>query len=432
MPIIKTSGSSKTPEVFNQKAALGADMTQTQGMTARSTGKMPHILVIDDEEGVLGMVRLCLEQSGYRTSTALNAEAAYRLLDKDEPDTILTDVMMPGEDGLTFLAKVHKRLPDVPVVIMTGFAQMQTAVDAIKNGAFDFVHKPFDLPYLRQVVNKAVEYSCLRRMEKRYRTELEETVALRTDELKKALAQLEATRELLLKAASDKTEFMTTITHEMRTPMNGVVGSLDLLADSDLSGTQREFVLLARQAADNMVVLVNQLLSFSGCGGSGPAVCHEVIDLRGALEALMRDYRPRFAGKGIAFDAHIAPETPSAIRCDDEQLGQLLDILLANALKFTERGSVRLEVSPERSDEQCADIHFCVKDSGIGIPGDLLERIFDPFIQVDGSLTRRFGGTGLGLSIARQLSLLLGGRVWAESTLGEGSSFHFLMTADLA
>ena len=408
-------------------------MADTQGMmAARNTGKMPHIIVIDDDEGILGVVRLCLEQSGYHVITATSAEEAYHLLGKDEPDAILTDVLMPGEDGLTFLAKVHQLLPDVPVVIMTGFAQVQTAVNAIKNGAFEFIHKPFDFSYLRQVVNKAVEYSSLRRMEKRYRAELEETVALRTDELKAALVELEEARELLLKAASDKSEFMTTITHEMRTPMNGVIGSLDLLADSDISGTQREFVLLARQAADNMVALVNQLLSFSSCAGSGPAVCHEVLDPRATLEALLRDYRPRFAGKGITFDVHIAAETPSAIRCDGERLAQLLDLLVGNALKFTERGAVSLEVSLDWSDGRCADIHFSVTDSGVGIPPDMLERIFDPFVQVDGSLTRRFGGTGLGLSIARQVALLIGGRVWAESTLGEGSRFHFLMTADLA
>lgn len=406
-------------------------MTERPEMTARGAG-VPHVLVIDDDESVLDMVRMCLEQTGNQVSTALNAEAAYHLLCTSEPDAILTDVIMPGEDGLSFLAKVHQRLPDVPVVVMTGFAQLQTAIDAIKNGAFDFIRKPFDFLYLHQVMTKAVEYSGLRRMEKRYRSELEETVALRTAELKKALLQLEATRELLLKAASDKNEFMTTISHEMRTPMNGVIGSLDLLADSGLSGIQREYLLLARQAADNMVELVDQLLSFSGCAGSGPAVCHKAIDLRGTVELLLGEYHPRWAVKGLAFECSIAPETPSAIRCDGEQLTQLLDILLGNALKFTDRGGVCLEVWPEQSNGQRADIHFCVGDSGIGIPAEMLERIFDPFIQVDGSLTRRFGGTGLGLSIARQVAQLIGGRIWAESTPGEGSRFHLLMTADLA
>jgi signal transduction histidine kinase len=402
-------------------------MKEIHEMTVQSGEKIPHILVIDDEEGIRRTVCQCLEQSGYRASTADNAEAAWQLLDKDEPDVVLTDVIMPGENGLTFLARVNLQFPDVPVIIMTGYAELQTAVDAIKHGAFDFIQKPFDFIYLRQVIGKALEYSSLRRLEKRYRAELEETVALRTDELKNAMAQLEATSTLLLKAASDKSEFMSTITHEMRTPMNGVIGALDILADGNLQGTQREFISIARQAADNMVALINQLLSFSAFSGSDPAVCREVIHLRDTLEALVRDYRPRFAQKGIAFEVQIAPKTPSAIRCDGTQLAQLLDILLGNALKFTDRGRVRLDVSLERR----ADIHFCVEDSGIGIPADMIERIFDPFIQVDGSLTRRFGGTGLGLSIARQIAQLIGGRLWAESTLGEGSSFHFLMSADL-
>jgi signal transduction histidine kinase len=400
-------------------------------MTAQTIGKVPHILVIDDEDGVRKTVRLYLEQAGYRASTVDSAEGAWRLLGKDGPDVILTDVMMPGEDGLSFLAKVHQRLPDVPVVIMTGYAHLQIAVDAIKNGAFDFIHKPFDFSYLRQVVGKAIEYSSLRRMEKCYRAELEETVALRTNELKNALMQLDTARESLLKAAREKNEFMTTITHEMRTPMNGVVGALDLLADADLSGTAGEYVLLAKEAAGNMVTLVNQLLSFSGRTDSDPAFCRETINLPDALEMVARDYHPRFAGKGIAFDVRIAPETPCGVRCGNKQVTQLLDILLGNALKFTDRGGVCLDVSPERIDGRRADIRFSVKDSGIGIPAHMLERIFDPFVQVDGSLTRRFGGTGLGLSIARQIAQLIGGSIWAESTPGAGSSFHFRLTADL-
>lgn len=403
-------------------------MKNAPEMAVQRHVKCSHVLIIDDEEGIRCTVSKCLEPFNYRTSTADSAEAAWQLLTKDQPDVVLTDVMMPGEDGLAFLTRMHQQLPDVPVVIMTGFAQLQTAIDAIKHGAFDFVQKPFDFNYLRQVIGKAAEFSNLRRMEKNYHAELEETVALRTDELKHAMAQLEVTSSLLLKAARDKSEFMSTITHEMRTPMNGVIGALDLLADGDLDGTQREFVLIARQAANNMVALINQLLSFSAFSSSGPAACCEVIRLREPLEILRHDYQPRFSEKGIRFEVQIAPETPSDIRCDGTQLSQLLAILLDNALKFTDRGGVRLEIWLERN----AEIHFCVQDSGSGIPAEMLERIFEPFIQVDGSRTRRFGGTGLGLSIARQVAQLLGGRLWAESTLGEGSCFHFVMSADLA
>jgi len=406
-------------------------MAATHGTTAREQDTLPHILVVDDEEDVLRMVSVCLNQSDYRVCTAGSAEEAYRLVEGYEFDAIITDVMMPGEDGIEFLAKVHQRQPDVPVIVMTGFAQLQTAVNAIKNGAFEFICKPFDLLHLRQVIGKAVEYAGLRRMEKNYRAELEEMVARRTDELKNALAQLEESRASLLQAACDKSEFMSTITHEMRTPMNGVIGALDLLADAGLSGTQREYLFLARQAADNMLELVDRMLSFSDGVGRGYNVRLEGFDLLLAIETAALEHRPRFAEKGLSFDTQLAPALPGQIRCDKGQWARLLDILLGNALKFTEKGGVLLEVSADRIDDCQAVLRMTVRDSGIGIPAGMLTRIFDPFVQVDGSLTRRFGGVGLGLSIARQIAQLLGGRIWAESTPGEGSSFNFLMNVAL-
>lgn len=391
----------------------------------------PHILVVDDEKDILQMVSMCLEQDGFRVSSVMCAEEAYRFMDANEYNVILTDVMMPGEDGIRLLAKIHERFPDVPVIIMTGFAQLQIAVNAIKNGAFDFIHKPFDFAYLRNVVNKAVEYANLRRMEKNYRAELEEAVACRTKELQNALVQLEASRSSLLKAASDKTNFMTTISHEMRTPMNGVVGALDLLADTGLSGPQGEYLVMARQSADNMLALVDRLLSFSDSVGRSAPLHQEELSLPDLIDSVLLDHRSLFAEKGLSLEARVAPTTPGRIKCDSEQLVRLLDILLGNALKFTEKGGVVLEVFPEQLEGRRAAIRISVKDSGIGIADEMIERIFEPFIQVDGTLTRRFGGAGLGLSIARQIATLLGGDVWAESLLGKGSSFHLRLNAEL-
>ena len=225
-------------------------MAELSDTTAVNPDLLPHILVVDDEHDILQMVAICLRQVKYRVSLAANAEEAYRLLEEHEFDAIITDVMMPGEDGITFLGNVHQRLPDVPVIIMTGFAQLQVAVNAIKNGAFEFIHKPFDFTYLRKVTDKAINYTKLLTIEKNYRAELEQTVAQRTEELKSAVAQLDSARMALLKTANEKSEFMATVTHEMRTPMNGVVGGLELLADAGLSGSQLEYLLLARQAAD--------------------------------------------------------------------------------------------------------------------------------------------------------------------------------------
>ncbi|MEI6306648.1 MAG: response regulator, partial [Deltaproteobacteria bacterium] len=390
------------------------------------------ILVVDDEIKVLEMIRFFLEKSGYLASTANCAESAYQLLDQNNFDAILTDVNMPGEDGIKFLAKIHKQLPDVPVIMMTGYAQLQTAVDAIKNGAFEFICKPFDLQHLTQVLDKALEFSRLRHLEKRYRAELEETVALRTDELKNALTQLDKTRKLLLDTSTQKNEFMTTITHEMRTPMNGVIGALDLMLETDLAGAPREYLLLARQSADNMMALVNQLLSFSDRVNNVIVESNEIINLWSFLEELVHDYLDRCAAKGLELDIRIDSDVPHRVGCDGEHLSQLLHILLGNAIKFTDNGEISLNVSVEQHDDKSALIHFSVKDSGIGIPEEMLEHIFDPFFQVDGSITRRYGGIGLGLSIAQQIAQLLGGRIWAASTLGDGSIFHFCTKVTLA
>ncbi|HEY3309891.1 MAG TPA: ATP-binding protein [Desulfuromonadaceae bacterium] len=395
--------------------------------------RKPHILVIDDEEDILRLIKIGLEQqSGYDVSTTISTEEAYCLISNFEFDVIMTDVMMPGEDGISFLAKVHQILPDVPIIVMTGFAQLQMAVNAIKNGAFEFIHKPFDLIYLRQVIRKAVTYASLRRMEKDYRIELEQAVTHRTDELKHALAQLEAMRATVLKASSDKTEFLTTITHEMRTPMNGIIGALDLLADADLSGSQLEYLCLARQSADNMMELVDRVLSFSSGVGRGHTASQELTDLPNAIESVAAAHHPHFTEKGLSFEVRLAPSMPRCIRCDSKQLTRLLDILLSNALKFTEKGGAALEVSLERIEEHHALICVSVSDSGIGIRPEMIEHVFDPFIQEDASLNRRFGGAGLGLSIARQITALFNGEIWAESTPGEGSRFCCRLSFELA
>jgi signal transduction histidine kinase len=180
-----------------------------------------------------------------------------------------------------------------------------------------------------------------------------------------------------------------------------------------------------------MVELVDRMLSFSDGAGRGPVACHEALDLPLVIESAALRHRPRFTEKGLSFHVVLAPDLPRRINCHREQLERLLDIVLGNALKFTEKGGATLAVAPEEDDGRGATIRLTVTDSGIGIPAEMLERIFDPFIQVDGSLTRRFGGAGLGLSIARQIALLLNGRIWAESTPGEGSSFVFVMKASL-
>jgi signal transduction histidine kinase len=406
-------------------------MADTQTITGLSGEYVPGILVIDDEHEILQMVSLCLKQAGYRASLATSAEEAHSLLAENEFDAIITDVQMPGEDGIAFLAKVHQTLPGIPVIIMTGHAQLQVAVNAVKNGAFDFIHKPFDFSYLRSVVEKAVSYTKLLRMEKNYLSELEHMVASRTNDLKHALLQLDESNKALLKAANEKNLFLSTISHEMRTPMNGVIGGLDLLADTELMGDQREFLLMAQESANSMMELVNRMLTFADGMKTGICSSLEEIDLPAVIEAVSMSHRKKFTEKGLNLDFHVPPAVPQRVMSDGKQLSRLLDILLGNALKFTDRGGVRIGAALERIEKKRAVIRVTVSDSGVGIPSDMLEQIFEPFTQVDSSSTRRFSGMGLGLSIARQIAGVLNGTLHAESSPGAGSSFIFIMHADV-
>lgn len=392
---------------------------------------VPHILVVDDEEVILAMLSLCINQSGYLVSTANNLKDAFLLVAENDFSAIITDVMMPGEDGISFLSVLHRQHPEIPVIIMTGCAQFNVAIEAIKNGAFDFIQKPFDFYYFNRVLEKAIDMFRLKRMEIRYRNELEEMVALRTQELKEATVELYDTRSRLLREVNSKSEFLSAVTHEMRTPMNGVIGGIDLLLDTDLSPNQREFAQLAHQAADNMLTLVNQVLSYSSGVGRNSCTLKNTLDLASVITDVVDRHRPIFAARQLTLDYIHPLSSPLHVCCDSEQLVRLLDILLGNALKFTEKGGALLEAAMEPGIEHNQQLHVTVTDTGIGVPTDMLEGIFEPFVQSEAVLTRRYGGTGLGLSIASQIVELFQGRIWAESAPGGGSRFHVLLCIDI-
>ena len=383
----------------------------------------PHILILDDEPEIRRMVALCLQREKFQASCAANVAEACAMMAVERFDAVISDVMMPGEDGIVFLGRVHEYWPDIPVILMTGHAQLQMAVNAIKNGAFDFVCKPFDFEYLRKIVWRAVNYSKLQKMEKNYRAELEETVAKRTAELKESMAELDFARTALQQAATDKSAFMSTVSHEMRTPMNGVIGSLELLSEENLTGAAAEFLLMARQSADNMVALIDKLLTFNNSIGTGSSTArYDLIDLTALLHGLVARFASNFRKKGLSLVLNISPDVPDRIWTDREQLTRLLDILLGNALKFTERGGVTVVVTKLENGEE-SELQFTVTDSGIGIPAGMQERIFEPFVQGDGSFTRKYEGVGLGLAIAMKNALLLNGRLSAENVPEGGSRF---------
>ncbi len=229
-----------------------------------------------------------------------------------------------------------------------------------------------------------------------------------------------------------KSEFLANMSHEIRTPMNGIIGMTDLLADTPLAGEQREFLGLIQQSADSLLRLLNDILDFSKIEAGRLELEEIEFDLRECVGKALKLFLIKTDEKGIELAVRIDPEIPARFVGDSGRLRQIIVNFVGNAIKFTEEGEVVVDVNSDELTVDTAVLHFTVRDTGIGIPKDKQQKVFEAFSQVDTSTTRRFGGTGLGLTISTRLIEMMGGRVWLESEPGVGTTFHFLIRLGIA
>jgi signal transduction histidine kinase/CheY-like chemotaxis protein len=248
--------------------------------------------------------------------------------------------------------------------------------------------------------------------------DLDRKVRERTKELAAATCVAE-------EANQAKSEFLANMSHEIRTPLNGIIGMTELALDTTLSAEQREYLTLAKSSADALFAILNDILDFSKIEMRKLELEQIPFSVRDHLADLLKPLVFRAEQKELEVVCHVLPDVPSIAVGDPGRLRQVLVNLLGNAIKFTERGPILVQVEVESKSANEAVLHYFVSDSGIGIPSDKQRQIFEPFKQADGSTTRSFGGTGLGLTISSTLVELMGGRVWLESAPREGSTFHF-------
>jgi signal transduction histidine kinase len=380
---------------------------------------------VDDEENIVLTISEVLRLEGYEVDVATSGDEAVRLLDEGaEFDLILTDLHMDEGDGLSLLEEVRRRSPLTIVVVLTGFAAVESAIAALRHGAYDYLTKPCIIAELTHTVARGIEHRRLMLAEREARGRLEELNRELERRVEERTGELSRVNRELTEANRMKDVFLATLSHELRTPLTPVLGWVNLLrtggAAADpamltqgLDAIERNARLQAR--------LVDDLLDISRIVSGKLRIEWEPVNLCTVVELATEPVRAETDAREIELAVEL-PACPLVVQGAPVRLQQVVWNLLSNAVKFTPRGG-RVRVRAWRAGDEA---RVEVSDTGVGIAGDFLPHVFDRFRQADGSTTRQYGGLGLGLAIVRALAELHGGWVVAESEgLGHGSRFTF-------
>ncbi|HEV2950383.1 MAG TPA: response regulator [Gemmataceae bacterium] len=381
-----------------------------------------HILIVDDDPALLEALSemLQLRMDEIAVDRAESAPVALEFIAKNDYEAIVSDIKMPGMDGLALLARVHELRPNTPTLLITGHGQHDLAVQALRGGAYDFIQKPIDREYFVASLSRALHMRRLHRQVEvqrqaleRHALELKETVDVRTRELREA--------------NQAKDEFLALLAHELRNPLAPILNAVGLIASSEGNGeVVHQAARVVERQVHQMARLLDDLLDVSRISRGKLRLRKEIVYLAELVERAVQTSRPLIESRRHQLTVSV-PEEPIAVEADATRLEQVLANLLNNAAKYTNPGG-RIEVMGAVENSQAV---LRIRDTGKGIPPTMIQRIFEPFVQVDFSLHRsEQGGLGIGLMLVRRLMEMHGGTVSAFSAgPGLGSEFAVRLPA---
>lgn len=389
------------------------------------------VLLIDDQAMVAQAVRrLLLNLPDINLHYCADPIHAIQVADEIRPTVILQDWVMPSIDGLELLLRfrANASTAEIPIIVLSSEEDPEIKSRAFSAGANDYMVKlPDKIELIARIRYHSKAYMNAIQREEAFRA-LHESQQL----LLQSNTALTSLNHKLEEATRAKAQFLANMSHEIRTPINGVMGMTSLLLDSELSDEQRDFMETIRNSGESLLSIINDILDFSKIESGRMDLEEQPFDLRSCVEDSIELLATQAAEKKLDLAYDLEDGVPSSVVGDVTRLRQILVNLVGNAVKFTAAGEVFVKVSLSDQSVASGSLHFSVRDTGIGIPEDKLERLFKSFSQVDSSTTRRFGGSGLGLAISKRLAELMGGRVWVESEVGRGTIFHFTIQFKLA
>jgi len=370
-----------------------------------------RILVVDDEKEIRDFLFKALSRiAGFRVELAENGEEALKKIEKEIFDLVLTDLKMPDMDGLQLVAEIARSKPEILTVLMTGHGTIDSALEAMKRGASDYLTKPLNLEEMFVRLQKVLE-------------EKQRFVKLRD-----FAAQLEKANQDLKRIDEMKSEFVSIASHELRTPLASIKNAVQLILQGktgEINENQKKFLSMADRNISRLTNILNSLLDLSRIESGKIDMKIEELDPKALIEFILSSLKPQADGKSAQLKIEIGKKLPS-VYGDREKVEQILTNLVGNAIKFTPEGG-EISVSVQPSPRGGNKLAISVRDSGIGISEDQQEKIFEKFHQVEGSLHRSVSGTGLGLAITKGLVEAHHGEIWVESEIGKGSTFTFTL-----